>query len=301
MKLLTLFLVLSFALLWWIPNKKKTSFCLATISSEIPYKTEHPSTETQEAIRALSQSYHYLKGGGQCYAFISQDQNYVIKFFKQKAFSLPPWIERFPLSILFQKTSEKKKQKKERLKTKIFSAFELSLEKLPEETGMLYVHLSKTNHLHKTLTVRDAKGNIHLLNLDDLEFVVQRKAELAGTRVHLLMQNKETDKVKQLMKDLLLLTQNLHKQGFQDKDKNFLFNYGFIQEKAAIIDVGKMIYIEPIQNPNELRKEFPSIVSKFRNYLIRKAPTVVIFFDEALAEILQSDLKEPLGANRPLS
>src|SRR5690348_5271745 len=64
-------------------------FSIARITSEFPPDISwDPSpvagVDSNEWNSALNQSYRYLGSGGQCFAFLSQDNRYVIKFFKTR-------------------------------------------------------------------------------------------------------------------------------------------------------------------------------------------------------------------------
>ena len=66
----------------------------------------------------------------------------------------------FPVPFLSVGSVKKKTLKREEKRNKVFSAFKLSFDSLPNETGLLYVHLNPTEHLKKTLRLFDAKAAI---------------------------------------------------------------------------------------------------------------------------------------------
>ena len=153
--------------------KKHYPFSEKTIQAHLSYQPRwdgRPQTdeEIKETEAALSQSYRFLGGGGQCFSFASQDGKYVIKFFKQK-----------------------KIQKPQAKRERVFSAFQMSFDRLPAETGIFYIHLNPTGHLHKTLAFCDPDGKEHLLNLDGLQFVIQKRATLAIHRLEELMAKRD--------------------------------------------------------------------------------------------------------------
>ncbi len=282
------------ALLCTVRSKPKVStpFSLEAISSNVPYCADWDSCNLsghEEAMAALTQPYRYLGSGGQCFAFVSEDDRYVIKFFKQKAFAIPQWIHRFPVPILIQWLKEKKTAKRQERRDKVFKAFKLSKDTLGRETGLLYVHLNRTSHLNKKLSLCDAKGGSYLLNLDDLEFVIQRKAELAFAKIDSLMQNKECEGAKRAIDKLLELSLGLGRKGFRDRDPNLRSNCGFIGDEAILIDVGRIIYSEEIKEPKKFKRELMRASVVFRKYLSRSYPQLLSHFDNCIAKILESD------------
>jgi len=77
---------------YWIAgfcHKKTDGFSVARIHSTLPWNPAWetaplPGEEQHELEQALSQKFHYLGCGGQCFAFSSEDERYVIKFFKHR-------------------------------------------------------------------------------------------------------------------------------------------------------------------------------------------------------------------------
>jgi hypothetical protein len=274
--LLLLLLALALFLVRPFPVQHK-NFCLQAISIELPY---NPTWETraltkeeeQEVASALSQSYRYLGSGSQCFSFVSKDDRYVIKCIKQKPFDPPPWMHRFPLPFLVQKKKEKRAAKRDRA----FQSFKMSFDFLPQETGLLYVHLNRTTHLQRTLSFEDQEGNTHWLELDKLQFVVQRKAELASLTIDRCMKSKDVDHAKRAIDRILGLNHKLSRKGFYNRDPNFRSNCGFIADEAILIDVGRIA---------RGKRESPKAMLKFRHYLCANHPELLGHFDQAVANI----------------
>jgi hypothetical protein len=273
-----------------LPLKNK-SFSLEAISTHLPFHPEwegRPLKEDEkwETAQALSQPYHYLGSGGQCFSFVSADGKYVIKFIKQKAFEIPLWMNHFPFPFLIYWLREKKVIKKEGKRHRAFTAFKLSFDLLPGETGLLYIHLNRTEHLNKTLPFCDALGKTHLLNLDELEFVVQRKADLAYAVLDSLMEKREIENAKLAIDQLLSLNVKLYREGFQNRDCNFRSNCGFIDTRAIVIDVGRIIYDEEIKNPKIYKEHLRQTTVKFRHYLSTSHPELLSHFDQSIAKLM---------------
>lgn len=273
-----------------LPQRSK-DFSLAAISAEFDFCPEWETKRTQENQEvkgAMEQSYHHLGNGGQCFAFVSEDRKYVIKFFKQKVFQLPLWMEQFPLPFLVDWLFQKKRIKKQALRYKVFLAFKLCFEQAAEETGLLYIHLNKTQHLNKALSFWDDRGKVHHLNLDDLQFVIQKKADLAYSTLALLIQKDDLEGAKLAIDQLLKLNLRLYHKGLLNRDTNFQSNYGFIDTRAIVIDVGRIIPDETIKHPEKFKQDLLRITPKFRLYLSLHHPELVSHFDESLGKIIHS-------------
>lgn len=277
--------------------KKSRPFSLNAICSDPVY---HPEWQTRrlnkeeelETMASLSQPYRYLGSGGQCYAFVSEDERYVIKFFKQKSFEIPEWIKQLPFPVLTGWFKEKKERKQQEKRNKVFLSFKLSLDHLPKETGMLYVHLNPTSDLKKALSFTDAKGFMHSLDLDPLQFIVQKKAELAVARMDSLMQNKDIEGAKSAIDKLLEMNLSLYQKGFCNRDPNFRSNCGFIGPNPIVIDVGRMTYSQEIKGPQAFQHILIKFSSRFRKYLVQSHPELLAYFDHQIAKLFQSDNRE---------
>ena len=107
-------------------EKTKSIFSLQAIQSNYAPnpKWESHAVDFEKVKSSLSQPFHYLGGGGQCFAFVSEDDQYVIKFIKQRQFLTDSWFA-------------KKQQKKEREKEQLFSALKSSFDLIPNQTGLL--------------------------------------------------------------------------------------------------------------------------------------------------------------------
>jgi hypothetical protein len=277
-----------------LPPRAK-NFSLEAISTQFPFNANWEArplshSEEREVAKALSQPYHYLGSGGQCFSFVSSDDRYVIKFIKQKAFDIPSWLNHFPLPFLMNWLREKKWGKREAKRNRVFNAFKLSFDLLPEETGLLYVHLNQTQHLKKILAFCDPLGKTHLLNLDDLEFIVQKKADLAYNTLNSLMEKKDIEGAKLAIDQLLALNVKLYQKGFLNRDPNFRSNCGFIENSAILIDVGRVVYSEKIKHPKKYKQELLKITPKFRLYISTQYPELLSYFDLAIGKIINSEM-----------
>jgi len=217
-------------------------FGIASISSNIPpheiWETAISSEDQLETRHALSQDYHYLASGSQSYVFLSNDGKYVIKFFKHKRWRLNPFYAFVPLPSKWEKKRTRWKEKKWETVNDTFSSCKISYELFKDETGVLFVHLNKTNNLKMTLPVKDKVGFKHKLALDKLQFVLQRKAVPTDEYLLNLRKLEDTETAKKAIHDMLTFTKKRAQLGYSDKDPHLIRNFGFIEGKAVEIDIG---------------------------------------------------------------
>lgn len=225
-------------LLWgsyWVYQNKTLGFSVRKISSNFSHNPDWAIQEPkgQELFHLkeiLSQKYTYLASGSQSYAFVSADGKYVVKFFRMK--HLIPRI-----SDLWRK--ERIAHQHQNLLS-IFGAHKLAYEELREDSGLLYIHLNKTQHLNTRFQAIDKLGRTHWIDLDRTEFVVQEKADLIFKRFKTCLDRGDTALMDQSIAATLRLVQRRIDKGIADHDKAVQNNYGFVGEKPIHIDIGRL-------------------------------------------------------------
>jgi len=228
-------------------------FTINNITSEFAYREAFsPIVRSEIPIdEILNQKFTFLAKGGQSYAFLSADGNHVLKLIKQKHLK-PSRLEKFIFRLPFFEGIKQKKE--ERLKKRIVSllgSILISHELLGDQTGLEYLHLSPTWQLHGTAQIVDKIGISHLIDLDRMEFIVQKKGDLLSTKINQLQEKKDFTGIQKVLKqteDLLILCID---RGIDDIDiHNFFNNVGFINEDAFIIDVGPFFKNEKLKDPS---------------------------------------------------
>lgn len=230
----------------WASQHKFLGFSVKKITSTL---THHSEWETPPpAADLFDQNYSYLASGSQSYAFVSADGKYVIKFFRMKHL-IPSFSDYF--------RPERLKRREENLHT-IFNAYKLAFDELREESGLVYLHLNKTNYLKEKLHVTDRLGRTHVIDLDKTEFIVQEKAELIFTRLAKLLGNK--DAIQQSVDAVLGLVQRRIQKGFADQDKAVSHNYGFVGDRPIHLDIGRIF-------KGEKKGEYDRIAARIETWL----------------------------------
>lgn len=176
-------------------------------TSSHPYEHKwegHPLKSDEEKIieKALLQAYHYFNEGTHSMAFLSQDGNHILKFFKKKCF-VPKEKKGFFIPLF---TSWRQKRKTEKLSIKrdrIFSAYKISCDRLSKETGVLFVHFNSTGHIAHSLTLTDSSGKPFSIALDDWDFVLEKRAEPLSCYLDKLLQQGDIEKAGMALAQLL--------------------------------------------------------------------------------------------------
>lgn len=234
---------------------------------------------------SLDQPFYYLSSGSQSYVFISKDGKNILKFFKFQHMRIPPWIEYIPLPSPFAKRRDAKRKKKRDILVRTMNSYQIAFEHLSEETGLLYIHLAPSSHLNQTITIYDKLGKRHLINLDKVEFVLQKKATLVYETIDKWMRNEQKAEAENGLHNLLQLALNRCKKGIFDKDPDFSTNFGFIDKTPIQIDVGRLSLDEKEKDPGIHCGELIRITRDFQKWIEKNHPTLLEFFDKEIEKL----------------
>lgn len=275
-------------------QKKTDGFALSKISSSLPFNSNWvtPSLELdeqRELAAALNQEYSYLGSGGQCFAFVSADNKYVIKFFKhfrRKA----PFYAGFPMPSSLKERAERRVKERRSKQERDFRSYKIAVENLKEETGLIFVHLNKTKNLRRNLQITDKAGRKFTLNLDESEFVVQKKANLIYPQIEALMAKGEKEKAQALLKNLLSLIVKRSEMGIFDEDARIHRNFGCIGEKVIVIDAGRLRKDPSIRDPKKYMGDIHKITKRLITWLEENYPELKTSLEEEIYALEKTSL-----------
>lgn len=207
---------------------------LQEIPASVPFHPEWEISSKDPMLNAiLSQPFTYLGEGHQCIAFESQDHQYVLKIPLRKS---PPWWHQLP--FLAQKQQKEITYSIHKKLIKDSARYLLAFEHLREETGLIYVHLNRTTFLNRKIQVQDKAGKHHIIDLDPIEFFLQKKAQLIIPTLDQWMKEGQIDHAKQGLTNLVKLFYTRFSKGIEDPEQHLEGNFGFLGTEAVQIDIG---------------------------------------------------------------
>jgi hypothetical protein len=268
-------------------------FTIENITSDFAFQPQwevRPLASDEQIVvkEALRQPFHYLGKGCQSYVFASEDNKYVIKFFKYQRYRLLPWLTYFPPLPAIVKYREEKMEKKWNKLDGFVQSWKVAFENLKDETGLIFVHLNKTDNLNKPLTIYDKIGMKHVVNLDQMEFCIQKKAEML---CEVLMNCKKSDdlpKAQQIVRSLLSMILSEYARGIADNDHALMQNTGVSEGKPVHIDVGQFVFNDDIKRPEIFHQELFTKTYKFKLWLRKEYPELADYLDAELIHIMGS-------------
>ena len=210
-------------------------FCLEAVSSTLApqekWAIPSPSAEEQIHLNAIfSQKFTFLGEGAQAFAFQSEDGKTVLKLFKMRRFTPSITDHLCPHTV----------RRRLRNLNWVFNGYLIGYNQFRLSSGLVWVHLAKTDYLHKMVTLIDQTGKEHHLNLDTTEFVLQEKAELLFDRLKRLYKEGKPEEAEKAIVSVLCLVEDRISKGYADRDKAVSYNYGFVGDRPIHLDLGRL-------------------------------------------------------------
>lgn len=263
-------------------NHQTDGFRVARIQSNHPYNSDwevdNPPLANLEKI--FNQRFTYLGAGGQCFAFASEDGNYVLKFFKHHLRRLPLWRKALPLPRYWSMKREATRCKLAQKLSRDFTSYKIAIEQLQEDSGLLMVHLNPTSSLQHSARVVDKLGIEHRIDLDQVDFVLQRRVTMAYPHLLHLVEINDLAGAKESIDSLCSLILDRCKKGIHDEDARIHCNFGFLGNKAILVDGGRLKIDPTRQDPAVQQKDLIQITSKLKTFLEGISPPLADYLQE---------------------
>jgi hypothetical protein len=266
-------------------------FSLGNITYELPYDSRWEisplaSVKMNELQEVLDQNFYYLGKGCQSYVFESGDGKYVLKFIKYQRFRPRPWLDYLTfIPVMNRHFQDKTQAKQEKLKN-VFISWKIAYEILQKETGVLYVHLNKSKSLNKTLIIFDKMGLKHPLDIDNYEFLIQRKADMLCPTLNKWMAEGDIKSSQELITQLLSRIISEYERGYADNDHALMQNTGVLDHQPVHVDVGQFVKNNRVLNVTVRNQELFNKTWKFRKWLEKHHPVLAEYSVQWLKDFM---------------
>ena len=266
-------------------HRQTDGFALSKIRSQLKYHAEWEvaplsSSESKKVHDIFGQKFTYLAKGAQCHVFESADGKWVLKFFRHHHMRPPLWLTILP-SFLDPWRSNKMEKKWNKLH-KDFASYRIAYTRLKEKTGILFLHLNKSDNLRQSVTIVDRLKIEHSLDMDEMEFLLQKKATLVYPTIDTWMEKGNVVAAKEALSDLVAVLKMRFENGLFDKDPDLNTNFGFIDRQAVQIDVGRFKWERKKKSPSECQDDIYRITDNLKQFLDQRYPV--------LSEHLQTEI-----------
>ncbi len=241
---------------------KNPGFTVDKISSNFSYEKNWEITDLPDVgslNEIFSQAFTYVGNGAQCYAFASEDKKHILKLFKMNHLTSRKylnWINSYRI----------KNEKRDQNLQETFSSFKTAYEDFKEASGLVFIHLNRTNQMNKKLTLIDKEKNKWVIDLDSTVFVLQERADLIYSHLVPLLEAGLYKQAQSSIDAVLSIIAARCKKGFTDSDEGVSHNYGFVGDLAIQIDVGRLIKNTGPQDLSQVQKTEKKIYSWLETY-----------------------------------
>lgn len=262
MKHFSLAILIAFSLSWlaWV---RTDGFSPSLIAGPL-FKNESPLL-SKEVSLILSQPFHYLSKGRQCFVFESRDGKYVLKFFNQKYLQLP-WYAFFL-----------KKEKSKRVLRRFFyeNSYEIAFRELGEE--ILYLHLSASNALPQ-IAITDKASREHMVDLNQIPFVLQKKGTPFYSGLDEIYRKEGFVGLCREIDSFIHAISLRIEKNIADGDHDVEHNWGYVDGHIFHLDPGRLYYDYELNDSVRLKKEWYRATHNFHKWLKIHYPEAAKYF-----------------------
>lgn len=262
---------------------RKSGFTLSKITSYNPYNPKWEvsvtRSELSEIQTILSQKFTYLASGNHCYTFASEDGEYVIKFFKQKQITPMTWKDYLPIP-----NREAIRKNRKEFRDRMYASYVIAATKLKEQTGTIYLHLTKSRQFSKKLLLIDQHGKGHSINLNKSEFLIQKRAQIGYSYLDEMLRQMNIEKAAFAIDSLFSLVATRCNLGILDDDCQLWKNFGFREGKAVEVDIGEFRYGS--SKTISLDREISYIAEQLSCWMNQHYPNYQFLITEAVHNVL---------------
>ncbi|MFA6118732.1 MAG: hypothetical protein WCT85_01650 [Parachlamydiales bacterium] len=252
------------------------------------------SGNMSEVKSILSQNFHYLTRGRECFIFESEDKKYVIKFFDATRYNSKIFFPSIPLPKFLDALRQKHYNRRiTKLEFNLTSA-KLAFENLKDESALVYVNTSKTDIFQNDLVITNKCKKSFSLDLNDIFFILQKKCDI----FYESYEKSQDDKHKiELLYSFLEMVDTRTKKNIIDDDLGTKRrNWGLYNDKAVTIDIGRWYFDEKLKTPKGYKKEMLKATKILRRYLEKNDVEKLIIVNELLDKYF-NDFEKSYQAN----
>lgn len=232
----------------------------------------------------LHQSFYFLGSGVQCYAFLSEDGETVLKVFKH--YHLPPnsrFLRRISVPAFLGNWKNAVLSKREERMQSIFSSALIAYRDLKEHTGVFFLNLNpKLDHFPK-VSIYDKIGIHYELDLNKTPFLLQKKADLLFSYLE-----SHKDETKNVIDSLFSCIQYRNQRGIINNDPLIHRNFGILNGEVIEIDVGSFVSNPYLKKSFFSKREFFFETLKLKEWILENRPEYSEYFDQKLLQAIRT-------------
>lgn len=270
-------------------DQRNDGFTIEKIYGTIPndkrWEIPHSVEETTKVNAILDQPFHYLARGFQCYVFESADHKHVLKFLRHQRLRPPLVLDFLPKVGPIQRWYARKMKQSQKRQEYLLRSLKFSKECAADETAILFVHINKTKEELPVITISDKCGTRYEVPLDNVEFLLQRKALGLKPTIEMLMAAGKVEEAKRRIDQVFLHLAACAKKGIFDADGALIRknNLGFLDDRAIYIDGGKLTHRSSLAKKVYFKKDLHRLEPLYK-WLQERFPQLAVYFRQKQRE-----------------
>jgi hypothetical protein len=241
--------------------------------------------ELKKVSAILKQPFFYLTKGSQCYVFKSEDEQYILKLFKNQRLRYFNLSKLAPLPSFLLAIEKEMIQNKEVKKKQLLDSCLIAHEELKEESGLIYLHFDPQDPLPLSTLIFDKLGRCYPLRLNETCFILQKKAELIQPTLEALLNGEKREEIGERIRQLIDLLTLRCQKGIYDEDACLSKNIGFLADRAIFLDIGNFSEYKPLRQPDIYIPEIKKISEQFMSWLKNQNPELISYFNQEMQHL----------------
>lgn len=273
--------------------KYTDGFRIEYITSKLTYhptwEINPPSQQEEVLLKTIfKQSFNYLGKGGKAYAFESEDGLYVLKFLKFK-YLRPLFFNRLISYIPFFEDKDMNEiQRRHRKFYGVFQGYMWAYDLNKTNSGLIFLHFNPTFNRFGDVVLYDKMGRKHRIDLDQVVFIVQEKAQLLNEVLKEKLDRGDLAGVQLTLSKIIDLFVDQYQKGLYDRDLGVLHNTGFVDDRPVHIDMGKMTYDESMKEKSHYKSHLQEVSNEMEHWIKKHYPQ----FHSPFMKILEDKLNK---------
>lgn len=277
-------------------RSKTDGFAETKIHSDMPFYKEFQTSplsiqQLDKIEQVLDQPFYYLGKGAQCYAFESKNGQYVIKFLRLDRLCPSTIFSEIPLPSFLEKYRKERLDRKFGELSRDFISYKTAFELLKDYTGLEYVQLNKDGPIDKKIKVYDKINVLHEIDLKQLQFMIQKKADLFYVGMQKILDNNQIETAQTIITQLIEYLCLRSALGFYDKDPDINTNFGIYDGSMMQIDVGRFRHDITRVDPNIYMNDVIRVTENFQQWLEARDKSLSDFLINEIQRIKKQKLK----------
>jgi hypothetical protein len=269
-------------------HKQTDGFALCKIRKAFLEKDAPSFDKEEEALFArsiLSGPLHYIGRGGQCYAFATGDDRYVVKLLKYNNNYPKIWFRLCPFPFGLEKYRQEKLKKKEKKLQGEYLSYQIALQELKKETGIIYFHLHQNTLKNSRLHIIDKLNIFHTLDADQYQFYIQKKGSPFYPGLTQMIQSGKMKEAKAVIDELTAYLFKRCKKHITDGDDGIWRNFAFQEGNPFQIDIGQFSYDPSLCSDEKYQEDLLLFTKDFHRWLEINSPELAEHLIRAIANI----------------